>query len=217
MILAIDTATRFVSIALHDGHRLLAEHTWLTQAHHTVELTPALADMLATQTIEAQALDAIAVPTGPGSYTGLRIGMSVAKGIARSRTPAIPLIGVPTMSILAAAQPRLSSRLCVVTEAGRRRVNAQFYHWKLGGWQAEGEPFLATWPELAEKLGSGIQVSGEITDEGRDILAALGSAITLSLPAYGLRRAGFLAELAYQRLRHGETDDPATLAPLYLR
>jgi tRNA threonylcarbamoyladenosine biosynthesis protein TsaB len=216
MILAMDTATRAISIALHDGQRITAERMWRTQGHHTVELTTALADMLAQVGVSTGDLTALAVPKGPGSYTGLRIGMSVAKGIALAQAQPLPLIGVPTLNILAAAQPRVTGRLCVATQAGRRRINAGFYRWSVGGWRAEGDPFITTWGELADELSREVQVAGEIDATGWEALTALGEGVTMLAPAFGVRRAAFLAELAYGRYRSGDVDDAATLAPIYL-
>ncbi|HRE29770.1 MAG TPA: tRNA (adenosine(37)-N6)-threonylcarbamoyltransferase complex dimerization subunit type 1 TsaB, partial [Anaerolineales bacterium] len=82
MILAIDTATRVISLALHRGDRLVAEHTWRTENVHTVELAPQVAVLLAQARVNPPELDALAVCLGPGSYTGVRIGLAYAKGLA---------------------------------------------------------------------------------------------------------------------------------------
>ena len=216
MILAIDTATRAVSLALHDGKRIIAETMWRTRGHHTTELTPALELLMERAAIAMSDLAALAVPSGPGSYTGLRIGMSVAKGIALAQPVPLPLIGIPTLNILAAAQPRITRRLCVATQAGRRRINVAFYHWSVEGWIGDSEPVISTWADLTEQLSRDVQVAGEIDSTGWEILTTLGDEVTLTPPAFGVRRAAFLAELAYTRFRDGDVDDVSTLAPTYL-
>jgi tRNA threonylcarbamoyladenosine biosynthesis protein TsaB len=101
MLLGIDTATRFISLALHDGDRIAAESTWETANNHTIELAPAVRAMLARAGMGSQDLSAVAVALGPGSFTGLRIGLGFAKGLAT--TLAIPLLGIPTLVALARA------------------------------------------------------------------------------------------------------------------
>ena len=89
-LLAIDTATQFISIALHDGQQMLAEQTWISENHHTVELAPAVRALLINAHMTPAELSWLAVSIGPGSYTGLRIGVALAKGIATAQR--IPLV-----------------------------------------------------------------------------------------------------------------------------
>jgi tRNA threonylcarbamoyladenosine biosynthesis protein TsaB len=217
LILAVDSATAAISLALHDGSAVISERTWRAPGHHTVELSPALYAMLDKAGVKLRDVEAIAVALGPGSYTGLRIGMALAKGIALTCDPPIPLIGVPTLDILAAAQPHRADWLWAVSQAGRGRVNASLYRWLDDRWDSAGLPILVTWGELAGRIDAPTQVSGEIDAAGHDILAALSERVILASPAESLRRAGFLAEIAQKRIAAGQIDDAATLAPIYLR
>lgn len=218
MLLAIDTATRAVSLALHDGARVLAESTWTTANHHTIELTPAVGELLGRSRITVRDLTGLAVALGPGSYTGLRIGLSLAKGIALGAAPPLPLIGVPTLDIVAAAQPPLAPQLCAVAQAGRGRVNAGFYTWgdDADAWQPAGDPAITTWAALIEQIDAPTLLAGEVTAEVRDTLAKANPALRVSPPALCLRRAGVLAELAWQRMRAGAPTDARAVAPTYL-
>jgi tRNA threonylcarbamoyladenosine biosynthesis protein TsaB len=103
MLLALDTSTRTIGVALYDGLRVLGEMVWTSDGFHTVELAPAVADSLARAGLQMKDLQALAVATGPGSFTGLRIGMALGKGMALARR--LPLVGVRTLDVLAAAQP----------------------------------------------------------------------------------------------------------------
>ena len=94
MILAIDTATDWMGLALHDGSSVLAEFGWRSRRTQTIELAPAVAQLWARTGVSAGDLSAIAVAIGPGSYTGLRVGLALAKGIALGQK--LPLVGVPT-------------------------------------------------------------------------------------------------------------------------
>jgi tRNA threonylcarbamoyladenosine biosynthesis protein TsaB len=235
MLLAIDTSTRFISLALHDGRQLLAEITWQTVNYHTVELGMRVADMLAASGVtNAGALSGIAVALGPGTFTGLRAGLALAKGLALAG-PA-PLVGVPSLDITAAAQPRPTSvenaRLCAVLSAGRGRLFAATYRWQGGRgsgarsdmeaplserWSPVTQPHIVTWDELLrEPPGDPAIFCGEIDAAGAAAIKKLGKQARLVAGAFSLRRAGFLAELGAERLAHGAGDNPATLVPLYL-
>ncbi|HEX6512534.1 MAG TPA: tRNA (adenosine(37)-N6)-threonylcarbamoyltransferase complex dimerization subunit type 1 TsaB [Chloroflexota bacterium] len=122
MLLAIDTSTHYASIALHDGARLLAEHTWLANQDHTRTLLPNVQRLLAGANAKLDGLSVIAVALGPGSFNGLRVGLSTAKGLAVARD--LPLIGVPTLALLAAEYGLQE----VTMNAGRGRV----YVWRSG-------------------------------------------------------------------------------------
>ena len=214
MLLALDTATLVASLALHDGQRLRYEATWEADRRHTVQLTARLASALEELGLRAGDLTAVAVSLGPGSFTGLRVGLAVAKGLALAR--AIPLVGVPTLDVVAAAQGRDRRPLVAVLAAGRGRICAAIYRWR-DGWQRRDGPVLITWERLAAAVEGPTLFCGEVDEAGARALARAGDQATLLSPAHGLRRAGFLAELAWPRIRAGQTDDPATLAPLYLK
>jgi tRNA threonylcarbamoyladenosine biosynthesis protein TsaB len=222
-LLAIDTATQFISIALHDGQEMLAEQTWQSENHHTVELAPAVRALLAGAHLTAADLSGLAVSIGPGSYTGLRIGVALAKGIAEARQ--LPLVGVSTFDILMAEQPQTPGALILVLKAGRGRVVTARYHWRKGRWKQRGEAENMDWEMLINSIDGPATLSGEISPEGRTAIEAAQAAsvpITIAPPVLRLRRAGFLAEEAWARLRG--SDDPtrngfpaAAVAPIYVK
>jgi tRNA threonylcarbamoyladenosine biosynthesis protein TsaB len=214
LLVAIDTATDYASLALHDGVQVQAEHTWESRRRHSVELLPRLAEALARLCAGPGDISAVAVARGPGSYTGLRVGMAAAKGLAMAQR--LPIIGVPTLDVVAAAQGRAEERMCAVLQAGRDRICVATYRWSGNSWAAEESPRLTTWLELARDVEERTIFCGEIDPRGAGVLSRLRSKAILASPAARLRRAGFLAELAWDRLRRGETDDLATLSPAYL-
>ncbi len=219
MLLAIDTATRVISLSLHNGDRIIAEASWETANHHTVELAPAVDEMMKRARLTTSDLKAIAVALGPGSFTGLRIGLGLAKGLATALN--IPLLGIPTLEILAAAQPGFDGELIVVLQAGRGRICAQSYDWQGKIWRPAADPAIVSWQDLLSSLNDGVPalLSGEVTsDAEQQIIKAndAGKAITLAPAADRLRRAAYLADRAWTRFRSGDTDDPYTLVPIYL-
>jgi tRNA threonylcarbamoyladenosine biosynthesis protein TsaB len=218
MLLAIDTATRWLGLSLFDGRSIIADWGWRCQNRHTVELGPAVNAILQRTGTTVEDLIGIGIAIGPGSYTGLRVGLGFAKGLALSR--AVPLIGVPTLDIVAAGVPEYAGRLVVIAEAGRSRVLAGRFSWQSrGGWKASAAPEIATWDELLENLDDQVSTlfAGEIAPAAaKRIRAARPRARTAPAPDH-VRRPAWLAQLAYQRLRKGNVDDPATLAPNYLR
>ncbi len=214
MLLAIDTSTRYSGIALYDGEQTLLEYTWRSAHFHTRHLAPAVERALALTGISAADVQAVAAALGPGSFTGLRIGLAFAKGLALARR--IPLVGVPTLDFLAAARPASDLPLAAVLLAGRGRYSVQEYRWREERWQPDGGLAVYKLPELSARLQRPVLVCGELDAAARRALAAEAPQARLCSPAEALRRPAFLAELAWARWQRGETDDPVSLAPVYL-
>jgi len=216
LLLAIDTATRTASLALHDGARVRVELSWESQDHHTVELAPRIAGMLAQLEVTVNDLAGLAVALGPGSFTGVRVGIAAAKGLAISRN--LKLVGVPTLDILAQAMQDTRMPVVAVLAAGRGRLCAQRYLPSKGRLHADGSAWLTTGRELGVDWAETTCVCGELSAEERhDIKKRLGSRVVLASPATSLRRAGYLAEIGWARLAAGRTDNPTTLTPIYLQ
>lgn len=216
MIFAIDTATRWIGLALHDGQTIVAESGWRAVNTHTVELAPAVRRMWQRAGISGNDLKAIAVAIGPGSYTGLRVGLGFAKGLAI--TLHLPLVGVQTLDIVAAAAPRLSGELVVTAEAGRTRICAGRYKWQgRPGWQTDAEPVITTWEALLSEVPGPATFAGETVPAVSRLIRTAGKDFQSLPAAAGVRRAGYLAEIGWQRFKRGKTDHPADLSPIYLR
>lgn len=215
-LLAIDTATELASVALYDGEKgPRAESTWYTSMNHTVELMPTIALILERQGLAAEELDGLAVSLGPGSFTGLRIGLSVAKGLSLSL--GIPIVGIPTLDIVAYAHYGQNLPICAIIQAGRGRICVALYERFEMGWQRLTEYHLATVKELSIQVKVPTLFCGEIDGSLNEALQAqMGRRAVVASPASSLRRAAYLAELGWHRLRSGERDTLTTLEPLYL-
>jgi tRNA threonylcarbamoyladenosine biosynthesis protein TsaB len=219
VLLALDTATKAMSLALHDGKTLLAEQMWTAGNQHNLLLASAIQASLQICEISTRDLTAIAVAIGPGSYTGLRIGVALAKGIASANH--LPLVGVNTLDILAIPQPiSTKNKLLCVVQAGRGRVIHATYTTKKGRWQLETEARIDAWEKVLADITSPTLISGEIDNDTHALLAEKkNDHITLLPPASRLRRAGVLAEEAHRRLRDGDAKDftPTRANPIYLQ
>lgn len=214
MLLAIDTSTAQVGLALYDGLQVIGEMTWTTRQHHTTELAPALSGLLSRSNVTINNVSALGVAIGPGSFTSLRVGLSLVKGIALARR--LPVIGIPTMDIIAAAQPESSHPLAVMVRAGRSRVALGWYNHADGKWQTNGELRGATVDEIADEIETPTCVAGELTMEERARLARKRANVLLAPPLLCIRRPSILADLAWNRWKENQVNDAASLAPIYL-
>ncbi len=215
MLLALDTSTSELGVALYDGIRVLNETAWVTDHYHTVELAPAVLQALDRAGGKATDLQAVAVAVGPGSFTSLRVGLAFAKGMALVLH--IPLIGIPTLDVVANAQPLEDLPLVAVVRAGRGRLAAGWYHAIRGTWRSSGEIELLTPQKLSGQIQKPTVICGELSAKARQILGRKYKNARLASPARSLRRPALLAELAWARYEAGKIDDPVTLSPIYVK
>jgi tRNA threonylcarbamoyladenosine biosynthesis protein TsaB len=146
----------------------------------------------------------------------LRIGLGLAKGLALAHD--LLLVGVPTFEVLMRAQPPRDERVIAVLHAGRGRISAADFVWHAkSGWAQRGEIRIRDWASLADEIAEPTYLCGEMDAAGIAILHKLRHRVTLASPAQSLRRAGYLAEIGWERLRASPAavDDPGTLAPIY--
>jgi tRNA threonylcarbamoyladenosine biosynthesis protein TsaB len=213
MLLAVDTSTTQVGLALYDGAQIIGEFAWRSGQRHTVELAPAITELLAHCALTINDVNALGVALGPGSFTSLRVGLALVKGLALARH--IPLIGIPTLDILAHAQPVSKLPLAVAIQAGRGRYALGWYKVSRKQWQAYGEARVVTLEALMAEVQSPSVVCGEFTAEARQKIMS-NEHIHLTAPANSIRRPSVLAELAWVRWQNNDVDDEAALAPIYL-
>lgn len=218
MLLAIDTATRHAGLGLYNPDKgwILGEEMWYSANRHTVQLMPRVARLMEQQGVSATDLTGLVVSLGPGSFTGLRIGLGMAKGLALACK--LPLVGVPTLDVV--AQPHKAQRapIWAILQAGRGRICAGHYIRRRGRWRRRGDYRLTTLGELCDQIEDRTLFCGEL--EASDVALIrekLDSAATIATPAASLRRAAFLAELGWERLSRGDSDDAASLSPIYLQ
>ena len=214
MLVAIDTSTQSIGIALYDGVQVLAAHTWRSRNFHTVELMPAIAEMLARCQVSPKQLTGVGVALGPGSFTGLRIGLSAAKGLAFGRN--IPIAGVPSLEVLVAAQPGLRRPMIAFLEVGRGRFAWARFRFINPSWGLITVTKVDEFIRFADSSTSPVYVAGEMGAEERRIMGRKWKTSQLAPASACLRRPSVLAELAWDKLQVGHADDPVSLSPIYV-
>ncbi len=214
MLLAVDTSTQQMGLALYDGAQVIGELLWRSRHYHTVELAPAVADLFTRAGLKMDAIQVLGVALGPGSFTSLRVGLAFVKGLALARH--VPLIGIPTLDVVAATQEVCDLPLAAVLQAGRGRLAVTWYEASETRWQSTGQAQVTTADELAESIQKPTIVCGELTADERQRLARKRVNVVLPSPAACVRRPAILAELAWERWQAGARDDVASLAPIYL-
>ncbi|MFC2038691.1 tRNA (adenosine(37)-N6)-threonylcarbamoyltransferase complex dimerization subunit type 1 TsaB, partial [Chloroflexota bacterium] len=216
MQIAIDTSTNIAGLALMDEGKLVAELTWNCRQNHSAQLLSSLSYLLEKSGMTIQSADCIIVARGPGSYNGLRVGLSTAKGIAFSLD--IPLIGISTLEAEAWQHAETGLPVCPVLNAGREEIATALYRMQDGEWLQLVEEHLSTVESLCSEIKEKTVFCGEflpsVADELKERL--MEKAVIVS-PVSGLRRAGFLAELGLKRFGAGDYDNPTTLQPSYFR
>jgi len=215
MEISIDTSTAWGGTALSQDGNLLAELTWRPGQNHISELFPNIERLLQTAKSEIKSLSAVFVATGPGSFNGLRAGISAAKGLAFSLK--IPLVGISPLAAEALPFAFSGLPLCPIHDAGRGEIAAALYR-HTGRWQRLKEEYLTTVESLCAEISTKTLFCGEIPPAAVDqILTSLGENAVIPGWEQRLRRPGYIAYLGWQRLKSGEADSIATLQPIYLR
>jgi tRNA threonylcarbamoyl adenosine modification protein YeaZ len=216
MQLAIDTSTDTASLALVRDGDAFAELTWRCGQNHTRQLLPNLEHLLRQFDLSPQVLTGIIVARGPGSFNGLRVGISVAKGLSFSL--GIPIVGVSTLEVEAYQYAGTGLPVCPVFNAGRGEVATATYRWRSGRWLQLTPEHITTIETLCSGVTSKTVFCGDyVTVITEQLRQYLGRRAVIPSTTTSLRRAAYLAELGIRRLITGDTDDPATLQPLYLR
>ena len=216
MQLAIDTSTDTASLALVQDSEVLAELTWRCRQNHTAELLSHLAHLLNQANLSLKSTSSIIVARGPGSFNGLRVGISTAKGLAFSL--GIPIVGISTLEVEAYQHAETGLPICPIFNAGRGEIATAIYQKKHKEWRQLVTGHITTVDALCSQITTKTVFCGEfIPFIATQLRKKLRQKAIIPPSAALFRRASFLAELGLKRLKAGDYDNPATLQPLYLR
>jgi len=218
-ILGIDTSTKFCNLSLIEDEDIIIEYTinGLKKKHSSI-LVPAIEDLLKMIDLKMEEINGIAVSVGPGSFTGLRVGLAVAKGL--SYTCSLPLLGITTLDAMAFPLKEIPYLICPLLESKKDEIYDAVFRGgddlhRVMDYKCEDiQSLLVRLSPLKEKiifLGDGIKKYRDIIKEkiGKD---ALFIDSQLNLPV-----ATNIAFLGLNKLKKGEEDNISTLTPFYLR
>ncbi|MBU7008439.1 tRNA (adenosine(37)-N6)-threonylcarbamoyltransferase complex dimerization subunit type 1 TsaB [Phosphitispora fastidiosa] len=218
-ILGIDTATRVAGAAVAGDDRLVSERFIHNLKTHSQNIIPMIQQVLDDAGIKPAELDGIAVTSGPGSFTGLRIGMAVAKTMGQALD--IPVVGVSTLRVLAWNYYRASGLICPVLDARRNEVYAGIYGSGPEGLEELVRPAAMPVEQLLDELSryrENVIFLGDGVPVYRDtIITRLGSRALFGTMINSFPRAGAAAELGMVQLQQGQTEDYTFMQPVYLR
>ena len=219
-LLVVDTSTLTGALALLDGERVVAESRVNVAVTHGERLLAAVDQLLVAGGWAIGDVDALVVAIGPGSFTGLRIGVSTVKGLAFAS--GVPVVGVPTLDALAWTLPFARYPVCAVLDARKGEVYAALYRTdsgrleRLSGYRAVAPAKLAE--ELGREVDGPVVFLGDgVWTGGEAFVAALGERARLAPLAHRLPSAAALGDLGRIALASGRRDDAASLVPLYVR
>jgi tRNA threonylcarbamoyladenosine biosynthesis protein TsaB len=216
VILALDSSTAWAGVGLYDENEgvLLEERIWRTGTDHCRQLMPEVDAALRAHGVARGDVAAVAVAVGPGTFNGVRVATTTGKLIAHALGR--PLIGVDTLELHAAVALGTGMLVRALLDAARGEIATALFR---AGARLERleEDRIALPSSLISPPAEPTLFVGELPDRWREMLRPAGERAVLATPAQCVRRPGLLAELAIERLRRGEVDDAASLAPLYLR
>jgi tRNA threonylcarbamoyladenosine biosynthesis protein TsaB len=203
-------------VALLNERRLISEYTLNVKTTHTARFMPALDQILRDSSVDKNQLDGIAISIGPGSFTGLRIGLAAAKGLALGLD--ISLIGVPTLDALASNVPFCEYQVCPVLDAKKKEVYASLFRYE-DSKLTRLMPYQVMSPvHLMDRIDKKTVFLGDALDAYRNLISEkLGELAIFAPDAQRLPRAAIIAEMGLTKLKAGDCLDIASAEPIYVR
>lgn len=216
--LAVECATETVGLALLEGEEILAEFYLGPGRHHAEVLLPALEQLLSLSGIPVEKIGLLACTTGPGSFTGVRMGVSTVKGLALALGK--PIVGVSTLETLAMNALPTSGLVCPLLDARREQVYAGLYRMDPDGFPEAVEPErLTDIVQLLRELPTdGVEFFGEgaVRNRGRILESLPGRCVPSGSRLHRLH-ASAVGAIGIHRYSRGNGEDPLTFSPKYLR
>ncbi len=225
LVLGIETATMTGGVALASDERVISEYTLNVRTTHTARLMPALDQVLRDSSVDKREIDGIAISIGPGSFTGLRIGMATAKGLALGLD--IPLLGVPTLDALAYNIPFAMYQICTILDAKKKEIYYSLFRYiepeesgeHMGSPLQRQVPYQVVPPaDLVSQIDEKTIFLGDAVDAYGDFISeSLGDLALFAPDVQRFPRAATVAEIGLAKLKAGEHLDVAFAEPIYIR
>ncbi|MGN0436991.1 MAG: tRNA (adenosine(37)-N6)-threonylcarbamoyltransferase complex dimerization subunit type 1 TsaB [Lachnospiraceae bacterium] len=218
-ILAMDSSGLVASVAIVEDNNLIAEYTMNYKKTHSQTLLPMMDEIIKMTDTDLKTVDAIAVAKGPGSFTGLRIGLATAKGLALTLDK--PIVGVPTIEGLAMNLYRINGLICPLMDARRNQVYTGIYRF-------EGDDLVVVKEQIAigieeiigalNQIGQNVIFLGDGVDVYRDVVMEKITVPYSFAPSHlNKQRAGAVAVRGLQYLKQGLVENADDFSPEYLR
>lgn len=215
-ILALETSTRAGSVALAEDENLLAEYTLNILSTHSERLLTSIDQILKDTKLTLNEIDGFAVSQGPGSFTGIRIGISTVKGLALATGKKIA--GVPTLDVLAFNLVHTPQIICPIIDAKKDEVYTALYRGEVTGTLKKLTEDLTLKPkELLLKIKEPAIFLGDGIERYRKILESADIKHFFAPACFNLPRASVLAKLALNKFQKGDILGEDEIMPLYCR
>jgi len=217
IVLGIDTSSYVNTVGLADGDRILADRTFPAKTDSLEQIVDNIDTTLKNAGMRLKDVQGIGVGLGPGSWTGIRVGVTVGKMLAFSTGKLIA--GVPTLEALAYSARHQSQLICAVISAGiKDAVYAAFYRARSGVIIRDGDYYAGTVTGITGMLKEPVVLVGNGVELYRQTIADEAGSLKIKIKALeALPGGAAVASLAAQRLKRGERDDALSLTPLYLK
>ncbi|HBM79945.1 MAG TPA: tRNA (adenosine(37)-N6)-threonylcarbamoyltransferase complex dimerization subunit type 1 TsaB [Clostridiaceae bacterium] len=218
-ILALETSSMAASVAVIDDDKILGEIILNHKKQHSIILMPMIDKLLKSLEMDISEMDCMACSSGPGSFTGLRIGASTCKGLCHGAGK--PIIGIPTLDAIAYNTVDVNGIVCPMIDALRNNVYTAFYRWERDSLTKIEDYMIVSVDELIKKLllyNENIVFSGDGMLIHKEKLAgAFKNTAMFAPPHVSMPRASSVAALALKRFKMGSIDNYLNFAPFYLR
>jgi tRNA threonylcarbamoyladenosine biosynthesis protein TsaB len=214
--IAIETSGRIGSIALVDGEGVVAEEQFPHGLQHAAQIVPIIDRLTRARGWAPADVEQLYVSAGPGSFTGLRIAITLAKTMALAT--GVKLVAVPTVRVLAENAPAEARHVMIVLDAKRNQIfTARFERNASGEWLEREPAQLATLGEMVARSPRPVHLLGEGLPYHQKFLPAGDEQVIVTPPELWRGRAAAVAKLGLATSARGEFADPTTLTPIYIR
>jgi tRNA threonylcarbamoyladenosine biosynthesis protein TsaB len=215
-VLGIETSTSSGSVAVVEDEKVLGQFFLNITPAHSEKLLTMVDCLLKEVGVEKNEIEGIAVSTGPGSFTGLRVGISTAKGLAF--TLGIPVVSVSSLEVLARNVLFNALNICAMIDARKKEVYAAFFKYSDSDLKRISDDLLISPENICEKISEKTIFIGNGALLYKDYFVSLFGDLALFCPFdINFPKASNCAVMAVSKLKNGFEDDLSALAPRYLR
>ncbi len=213
--IALDTSTEYLSLGIAEDKKILFEQAFLLERSHSTLLLPILGESLSRLDLSIQDIDGFIIGLGPGSFTGLRIGISMVKAMAVTLSK--PVVGVPTLDCLAQSVSEKETQIVPFVDAKRNQVYAALYQRKNGSLQKRFREEVVPPEDFLKKVkGRTLFLGGGASLYREKIVEVLGLHALFADPSQDIPNPRTLLRLGMEKFSKKMFEDPRTLVPLYI-